>query len=158
MHLVWPYINKIHKHLISDRQDSIYVSELKTKGREYLSSQKSIEDFSLDIDHKVAVFLHPAMKSLNTAAVEDSIEIIDHIKSLITKRFHESQKPEANNNATEVVEPTINDDIFGDFLNNERSATSDSTLGSASDLLNHLSEIDNYINFKVAIVSIVLKL
>lgn len=153
LHMVWPYINRIHRHLMTKTSDSDYIVRMKAAGRDYLLKSKNIDDFKPQLGHKIAVFLHPAMKSLNCASEQDKIEIIEHIKLLILSRDNEPVS-EADN-AAERIEPVEIDDFFGEFLgNNSISRTSSST----SSVVSYLVEIDNYMHFTVPMVTIYCKI
>lgn len=153
LHFVWPYISRIHKHLTVNSQDSNYVTQMKADGRDYLSKTRNIDDFKPQIAHKVAVFLHPAMKNLNTASEQDKIEIFNHIKSLMTSMSNERVQ-EADNNAVAQIEPVQVqiDDFFGEFLVGDSVLRSNSRT-SNSNIVNYLAEIDNYTNFTVPMVT-----
>lgn len=150
LHLVWPYINRIHKHLLTTTRDSDYVKRMKAAGRDYLLKSKNIEDFKPQIGHKIAVFLHPAMKNLNCASEQDKIEIIEHIKLLISLRENEAL-PEPDTNAVEPIEPVDTDDVFGDFIGTNSVSRINS---STTNVVNYLAEIDNYMHFNVPTVTI----
>lgn len=147
LHLVWPYTTQIHKHLMANAEDSDLVAQMKAEGRQYLLKPKNIDDFKPKLGHKIAVFLHPAMKNLNSVSEQDKIEIIDHIKLKMSLNYNNQTVPQTDNIAVQQIEPVVVDDFFGEFLGSNSNINNTTT-----NVVNYLAEIDNYMNFTVPTV------
>lgn len=79
LHLIWPYYLSIEEHLKEKPDDSLFIARMKAKGREYMV--KIANDVKPQFMHKLAVFLHPAMKNSNIFKNEERLEIYAHIRA-----------------------------------------------------------------------------
>lgn len=153
LHTVWPFFNKIEKHLAPNPVDSANVKLMKAKGLEYIS--KNLNAFRPKMIHKVAVFLHPAAKQLNCASEQDREQIIEHVRRMLPNNEIERVVSEVSNrNLSESNRSrslNASTSFFEEFINRTNESSDDLPLQlEPNDTSN---EINNYIGLEVSIVS-----
>lgn len=145
LHLVWPFMKAIERHLIETENDSPLVRAMKQKGIEYIA--KIGFDFRPKNCHKLAVFLHPVFKSLQCASEEEKLTIIDSARQSIAAQsdliFLEQSQPVESNQSIAAHERFEPDPFFMDFIEHEEQQD-ESGMG-----ITNSCEIKNYIDFKM---------
>lgn len=146
LHLVWPFMKAIERHLIETENDSPLVRAMKQKGIEYIT--KIGDDFRPTNCHKLAVFLHPVFKSLQCASEEEKMAIIDSARQSIAAQsdlifLEQSQQPVESNQSITAHERFEPDPFFMDFIEHEEQED-ESGIGTTNSC-----EIENYIDFKI---------
>lgn len=138
---VWPSINKIRKHIIDHATEFGIVSDMVSAGLNYM--EKNPEVFTPCTEHKVAVFLHPLLKSLGFASESDKKEIHEYIndnmESLDINVNHEQA------NIPLIVSSTNGECLFNDFLEGIVYGEADATIAP-------IPEIEKYMLFKIQMV------
>lgn len=149
LHLIWPYYLSIEEHLKGKPDDSPFIDRMKAKGREYIA--KNTDDIKPQFMHKLAVFLHPAMKNSNIFKDEERSEIYGYIRAhmsgIVAENVPTSMEMSFSNHNTSITNESLErrgvmNDVFIDFLNpipGENTSVAD--------------ELDNYISFAVVPVS-----
>lgn len=135
IHLVWPYFNKIVKHIEVKNSDSSLVKSMKLLGKAYI--EKNTTDFKPKMIHKVAVFLHPALKQLQGCSEAEKMEIIDYVKSRIPSNSDHNNIQVTNN----TIQQTNNDSLFSDFMVNSENYNVNDT--------SEFDEVDRYVGLRI---------
>lgn len=142
---VWPSLNKIQKHLNEHASKTGIVGEMVENGQRYIFKNETI--FMPCIEHKVAVFLHPLLKQLGFASSEDRQMIYEYIRQRVLTAEQDTNL-ERRQTDTPLVDPiTKSYCLFSDFL-------ASATLTAVENTTLPMSELDQYIQFKVQVVII----
>lgn len=150
LHTVWPCFHAIKNHLEPNRMELLNVKSMKAKGREYI--EKILDDFAPKMIHKIAVFLHPALKKLNCASELEKEEIIEHVKSVfphdeignLVPVLARTNSIETNDNTHQSHSRSIS--FFQDFINRRNESSNE------VQLISNWDEIDNYIKLEIPMV------
>lgn len=110
IHTYWPALLEMKRTLATNRCDHEYVKAMKKAGLDYIEKLENSGSLKVSIRHKIAVFLHPQMKSLAFASTDDKKEIHAHIKDIIAitraSSLHESanEPPTASTSAVSLFQ------------------------------------------------------
>lgn len=140
LHLIWPYLKRIEKHLAQSPMDPPFIAELKKKGRDYMA--KNTKEFAPHILHQVAVFLHPVMKHLGCATASEKTKIYEYVRKNTTELYEQ----------TSSINPTIAS--IGDSAATAGSRDHD-FVDFISDAITTSDEVANYISLVCPPVSII---
>lgn len=98
LHNYWVVLREMKKTLLPNRSDPDLVKSMKSAGLDYIERSERAGHFLPTFRQKMAMFLHPQMKGLNCASIDERKEIHEHVKSLIDVRIE----------STVTIEPTTN--------------------------------------------------
>lgn len=137
IHKVWPIYQKIESYLQPKESDMPIIAEMRCEGLRYFILNQS--DFEPTMTHKVAVFLHPVLKSMSFAPVSTAIDVQTFVQD--SMNCHDQN----NNDSVDLNGTTQsnNDDIFDEFL---------SEIGTQA-VATRSNELQRYIDFKIDMVS-----
>lgn len=141
LHLIWPYLNRIEKHLAQSPIDSPFIAEVKKKGRDYMA--KNAKHFAPNILHEVAVFLHPAMKHLGCTTASERTKIYEYVRKETSEIYEQTSSINSTiaSNGDSAATAGSRDNAFVDFIS-DAPITSD--------------EVGNYISLVVPPVSVII--
>lgn len=142
LHLIWPYLKRIEKHLVHSPIDSPFNAEMKKIGRNYMA--KNAKQFAPHILHEVAVFLHPGMKHLGCATASERTKIYEYVRKETSEIYEQTSSIDstiASNRDSAATAGSI-DNAFVDFI---------------SDAIITSDEVGNYISLVVPPVSVIIK-
>lgn len=118
LHHVWPAYTKITSHLQAKQSDTPIINKMKELGRKYIADHS--DAIKPDIEHKVAVFLHPLLKRLNNADESQKHDIIVHVKTKMLGpdeiTNNNEAVPEMGNENQHSNESTSGLQLFNDFM------------------------------------------
>lgn len=129
IHRVWPAYLTIKSHLEEKDADSLIVNKMKGLGRKYIADH--IDDIKPEMEHKIAVFLHPLLKKLHNVDESEKEIIIGHIKTKMPEPVEVLQNEavldlnsnqhqhDINGNHHEVINSIVSTSelqLFNDFL------------------------------------------
>lgn len=141
LHKYWPTLLELKKVLKANVRDSDIVRAMKKCGRDYMSQSEDGGSFLPTFRHKMAVFLHPKMKSLSFASPEDRNEVHSHAKNLIDLNGHNATTDDIAQESSNIEQPTS---LFQDYFD-------ESNGGCIEDSTN---ELERYIAHKIEAVKI----
>lgn len=116
---------------------------MKEAAREYIYSETRVKDIQPQPIHRMAVFLHPAFKSLHFCDLEEKGKIHDHARLEIGATSDENANISCNNTNASLVtnESGKSNSLFDEFLSADDSQ--DDVDATVSD------EVERYINLKI---------
>lgn len=141
IHKVWPAYRKIKKHLLSNENDPLIIFRMKREGSDYC--KKNTVAFGPKLVHKIAVFLHPAFKSLNFVSNDEKHQIQQDVRLQIAGDLNTPLDENANMSMNENRAQERS-------ANNKRSSLLDELLDEDEAIDSAPSdELQRYIEFKV---------
>lgn len=78
LHSVWPIYEKLRTYFQPKISDSDVIADMRRIGQQYFI--ENIDDFKPQMTHKLAVFLHPMLKSMEFAPLSTVIEIHSYVE------------------------------------------------------------------------------
>lgn len=108
-----------------------------------------MDEFKPKMLHKVAVFLHPALKQLNCASELEKEEIIQHVRAMVPN--DEIEMLEANTNETNGSTHRSHNGLvsfFQDFINRRNENSNEASVSRERSS----NEVDNYIRLEIPMV------
>lgn len=150
IHLVWPAYNRIQEQLKEKATDSHFIKNMKELGRSYMSD--GAEDIEPQMEHKIAVFLHPLLKGADICGETEWNTIIERVKELVQNTSSSTETDENHNvdidnqnRVTSATEVHKRAGILNHFLNNSSRSAQATKVDR--------SEVEKYMEFPVELVN-----
>lgn len=118
LHSYWPTILEMKRILKSNRNDTELVEAMKKAGREYIDRSENSGSFHVSHRHRMAVFLHPQMKGLSFASVDEKREIHSHVNELIDQQLRHKETAIEPSTSTSTTKSSMTSLFQGYFDNN----------------------------------------
>lgn len=148
LQMYWVVLREMKKKLMPNRCDTELVKLMKKAGLQFIEQSGSAGYFQPTFRHKMAMFLHPQMKGLHFASVEERKEIHEYAKSLIDLEIlctTSTAASETATNETSEMSATISS-FFQDYY--------DVNTDDCDDNNNTNNELERYIVIKIETVII----
>lgn len=147
LHNVWLAYNMISDHLIYYDEDEYVIAEMKKQGRDYITA--NMKDILPKMEHKLACFLHPQLKSLTFASLTDRIAIQSEAEKRMEVYANETMLTRAEPTSNSPVNHSTNKkSLFSSFMDCAQTNDPDTVVFA----LHLQSEIHNYLLFNVMAV------
>lgn len=137
IHQVWPAYSNIEAYLQPKYTDEPIIDRMKELGRKYILEHAI--DIKPDMYHKVAVILHPLMKTLRNVNIQEREAVVEHVESLVLEPNEIFQQTTETSDGNNNQSKSTGQQLFDGFM------------GTSSQLVDeiHINEVHKYINFSV---------